>query len=184
MEFSQLYDELDRQLTNLHAEMQASESHGVLCARFCLEQRPDPALWVQEVIGQQDVNNLQVQASQVSLAHLYQQTEQAFQQALEEFSLFMPDDNEILSARLQALVDWCSGFIGGMGLSGMQIDDKLDPAVKEILMDMMELTHMDVDVDADNENEAAFVEIEEYIRVGVMTIGLTLREAQQQPTLH
>lgn len=184
MQLDELYPELDRQLASLGAEMQATESHGMLCARFCLEQRPDPALWVQEVIGQHDVNNLQVQAAQVSLAHLYQQTELSFERALEQFTLFMPDDNEGLSVRLQALVDWCSGFVGGIGLGGMQMDDDLDPTVKEILVDMMEMTHMDVDVDEDDENETAFTEIEEYIRVAVMTIGLTLRKDLERPTLH
>jgi len=105
MQLIELYPELERQLTHLNAQMQATESHGVLCARFCLEQRPDPALWVQEVIGRQDMNNLQVQAAQISLAHLYQQTEQAFHAELENFVLLMPDEYEDLSVRLQALVD-------------------------------------------------------------------------------
>jgi len=184
MQLIELYPELERQLTHLNAQMQATESHGVLCARFCLEQRPDPALWVQEVIGRQDMNNLQVQAAQISLAHLYQQTEQAFHAELENFVLLMPDEYEDLSVRLQALVDWCSGFVSGLGLSGIQMDESLDPAVKEVLEDFMELTRMEVNVEEGDENEISFTEIEEYVRVGVMTIGLTLRPGEDKPTLH
>ena len=184
MELCELYPELERQLAQLNAEMEATECHGMLCARFCLENRPDPAIWVNEVIGKQDMNNLKVQETQVSLAHLYQQTEMAFHQALENFMLLMPDDNAALPVRLQALVDWCAGFLSGFGLSGVQIDDSLDPVVKEVLMDFMDMTHMDIDVEEDEENESAFTEIEEYVRVGVMTIGLTLRPTQTNPTLH
>jgi len=184
MQLTELYPELERQLNHLNAQMQATESHGVLCARFCLEQRPNPAAWVQEVIGPQDMNNLQVQATQVSLAHLYQQTEQVFHAELENFVLLMPDEYEDLSVRLQALVDWCSGFVSGLGLSGVQIDESLDSAVKEILEDFMDLTRMEVDVDEGEENEISFTEIEEYVRIGVMTVGLTLRPAEAEPTLH
>jgi len=183
MELSELYPELERQLAQLNAEMEATECHGVLCARYCTEPRPDPAAWVYEVIGQQDGNDLQVQAAQVSLAHLYQNTEQAFHESLEDFILLMPDDGEELPVRMQALVDWCSGFVSGLGLSGIKIDDSLDASVKEILDDFIELTHMEIDVDSSEENEAAFTEIEEYIRVGIMTIGLTLRP-KESATLH
>lgn len=184
MELSELYPELERQLTTLNAEMAATECHGVLCARFCVELRPDPADWVHEVIGKQDSNNLQVAACQESLAYLYHHTELAFHAALEGFVLLLPDENKELSVRLQALVDWCSGFVSGLGLIGLQIDDDLDPTVKELVQDFMEMTRMEVDVDDIDENEAAFTEIEEYIRVGVMTIGLTLRPQKDSLTLH
>ena len=184
MELDELYPVLARQLTHLNAEMDAMECHGVLCARFCVELRPDPAAWVHEVIGSQDANNLQVQASQESLAHLYQHTEQAFHAELENFRLLMPNEDEALSERLQALLDWCGGFVSGLGLGGIKIDDGLDPTVKEILEDFMEMTRMEVDVDDDDENETAFTEIEEYIRVGVMTIGLTMRPGNKSATLH
>ena len=84
---------------------------------------------------------------------------------------------------MQALVDWCSGFISGLGLSGQLTDDSMDTTVKEILEDFMEMTRMDIDVTAGEEHEMAFTEIEEYVRAGVMTIGLTLRR-KQDPTLH
>jgi len=184
MELDELYPELEHQLAHLNAEMDATECHGVLCARFCVELRPDPAAWVYEVIGPQDANNLQVQASQESLAHLYQYTEQAFHAALEDFRLLLPDEEEDLNVRMQALVNWCSGFVSGLGLSGIKIDDSLDPAVDEILQDLIEVTRMEIDVEDDDANEAAFTEILEYVRVGVMTIGLTLRPDKHSSTLH
>jgi uncharacterized protein YgfB (UPF0149 family) len=136
------------------------------------------------VIGEQDPNNLQVRSSQETLAHLYLQTEQLFQDALEQFDLLLPDEAEALSVRMQALVDWCSGFLAGLALGGLQDTDSLDTELKEIMQDFIEITRMEVDVDSDEENEKAFTEIEEYVRVGVMTIGLALRPRQDAPTLH
>jgi yecA family protein len=184
MQLNEIYLQLQRELTALQAEMAATESHGVLCARFCTQVRPDPAAWVHEVIGEQDPNNLQVRSSQETLAHLYLQTEQLFQDALEQFDLLLPDEAEALSVRMQALVDWCSGFLAGLALGGLQDTDSLDTELKEIMQDFIEITRMEVDVDSDEENEKAFTEIEEYVRVGVMTIGLALRPRQDAPTLH
>lgn len=185
MQLEEIFPELERQLSALGADMAATESHGVLCARFCTETRPDPAAWVQEVIGQQDSNNLQVRNSQETLAHLYLQTEQLFQNALEQFDLLMPDDHEPLDVRMQALVDWCSGFLSGLGLAGLEDNESLDLEIREIMQDFIEITRMDVAVDDVEENEAAFTEIEEYVRIGVMTIGLSLRpQAEDSPSVH
>lgn len=186
MQLAEIYQELESRLTGLDADMRATESHGVLCARFCMETRPDPAAWVQEVIGQQDMNNLQVQESQESLARLYLQTEQSFHNALENFDLLLPADDAALPVRLQALVDWCSGFLSGLGLGGLDADASLSPEVTEIMQDFAEITRMDVEVgkDDDETNESALTEIEEYVRVGVMTIGLTLRPRSPSPTIH
>jgi uncharacterized protein YgfB (UPF0149 family) len=184
MQLEEIFPELERQLSALEADMVATESHGVLCARFCTETRPDPAAWVQEVLGQQDMNNLQVRRSQEILAHLYLQTEQLFQNTLEQFDLLMPDDQEALNIRMQALVDWCGGFLGGLGLAGLEDDESLDPEIREIMQDFVEITRMDVAIDDVEENEAAFTEIEEYVRIGVMTVGLTLRPKAESPTMH
>jgi yecA family protein len=185
MQLDQIFSELEQQLSALGADMSATESHGVLCARFCTETRPDPAAWVHEVIGDQDMNNLQVRSSQETLAHLYLQTEQVFQNAIERFEMMMPDEDVELSTRMQALVDWCSGFLSGLGLAGVEDNGSLDPDIKEIMQDFAEITRIDTHVEPAEENEAAFTEIEEYVRVGVMTVGLTLRpQVQDAPTIH
>lgn len=185
MQLEEIFPELERQLSELEAEMAATESHGVLCGRFCMEDRPDPAAWVKEVIGEQDANNLQVRNVQETLAHLYLHTEQVFQDALEQFDMLLPGDEQELNVRLQALIDWCSGFLSGLGLGGIEDNGSLDNDVKEIMQDFVEITCMEVSVDSAEENEKAFYEIEEYVRVGVMTIGLTLRPSlAEQPTMH
>jgi len=52
------------------------------------------------------------------------------------------------------------------------------------LQDLIEVTRMDAGVEDTDDNEAAYTEILEYVRVGVMIIGLTLRPDKQPSTLH
>jgi yecA family protein len=185
MQLDQIFSELEQQLSSLGADMSATESHGVLCARFCTEIRPDPAAWVHEVIGDQDMNNLQVQSSQEALAHLYLHTEQIFQNAMERFEMMLPNAEQELAVRMQGLVDWCSGFLSGLGLAGVEDNVALDPDVKEIVQDFVEITRIDTHLEPGEENEEAFTEIEEYVRVGVMTVGFTLRPQETEaPTMH
>ena len=138
MQLAEIYQELESRLTGLDADMSATESHGVLCGRFCIESRPDPAAWVHEVIGPQDTGNLQVQESQESLARLYLQTEESFHNTLDDFRLLLPADDESLSVRLQALVDWCSGFLSGLALAGLGADQQLSAEINEIMQDFTE----------------------------------------------
>lgn len=179
-----LYFDLERQLGSLNAEMMAAEGHGVLCARFCIKNTPDVGLWMQEVLGSQETGNLQAKESERLLTQLYDETYASFLEAMDGFDMLLPGDDEALVERTQALVDWCSGFVAGLGLSGFQNDESLDEQVKEVLQDLIEITHMDDEIEDTEENETAYMEITEYVRVAVMTIGLSLRVRDPEQTLH
>ena len=101
-------------------------------------------------------------------------------------ALLLPEDVVVDSARLSAVRDWCQGFLFGFGLAGQSITAELSSQTRELLNDFTEFTRLDTDdVDNNEANQAALIEIEEYIREGVMVIRDELNELRrsQRPSL-
>lgn len=86
-----------------------------------------------------------------------------------QLALLLPETIVVDSARVAAVRDWCQGFLYGFGLGGGRLEDRLSEQSRELLRDMAEVTRLDVDdVENDVEHQSALIEIEEYLRVGVM----------------
>ena len=92
------------------------------------------------------------------------------------FALLLPQDIVVDARRLGALRDWCQGFLFGIGLGGEQLLQQGSAQMRDLLRDIAEITRLATDdVDNSSENQSALIEIEEYLRVGV----LLLREERQ-----
>lgn len=86
------------------------------------------------------------------------------------FSPIVPDDEEALSDRVGALADFCAGFLGGFGGGVKSARADLPVDVQEIIRDFASISGID-DAAADEEqDEASYMEIFEYVRVGVMLV--------------
>ena len=87
-----------------------------------------------------------------------------------QFAPLVPDDDELLSARLSGLSDYCAGFLSGFGAVAAQATtrDALPPDVQEILRDFASISSLDDEVDGDDQDEGAFVELFEYVRVATV----------------
>ncbi len=86
-----------------------------------------------------------------------------------QLTLLLPQDIVVDSARMGAVRDWCQGFLYGFGLGGERSADRLSDQSRELLRDITEITRLDTeDIADDAEHRAALIEIEEYLRVGVM----------------
>lgn len=102
------------------------------------------------------------------------------------FTMLIPDDEEVLSARLAGIAEWCAGFLSGFGASVADVSsrDALPVDVQEILRDFASISSIDDEVDADGEggdrDESSFMEIYEYVRVAaVLTATLMTDPAQE-----
>ncbi|MCI0401446.1 MAG: UPF0149 family protein [Gammaproteobacteria bacterium] len=78
----------------------------------------------------------------------------------------LADDEEPLSVRGAALREWCQRFLDGLSAAGGLSGD-----CREIVDDITRMAGQTISgVDGDEDEEAAFVEIVEYLRVGVLLI--------------
>jgi hypothetical protein len=107
-----------------------------------------------------------------------------------EFSLLMPDDDEPLADRADALTEWVSSFISGLGLMDLQ-KNQLSEEITEVLADLQEISQLGIDEDDDLEDQAAlFEQVVEHVRMCVLSCHSELGQrlinddADEKPTVH
>lgn len=179
------HDELDDVTKHLRLAITASELHGSLCGFLSGNGRPGrrPLLEVLHL----DAGDVTVDADdQALLEDLVDQSEAELSDPELGFEPLLPPDDRPLPERADALVDWCRGFLGGFGLGGPAIHNRLSDEGKEILRDIGSIASSSLDFGEEDEDEDALIEVHEFVRMGAMLL-FTECHLPQQPsndTLH
>jgi yecA family protein len=174
------FNELQRCLDNLSLPMGPAETQAVLYGLLCGESLSPRDIWLKELLPDDlDMNNLQHKECAKQLMILHDSTLASFRDSGFDFDLTLPEGERPLADRAAALVDWCRGFLYGLGLSGSSLD-QLDQEAREGLADMGEITKLDLEaLDSSEQQERELAEILEFIRVVVMLV----REELSPPRL-
>jgi len=181
---------LNETLFKVDATMGAAESHGALCGMLCARGSTDLSEWMGHVVGEQEQGNESLHDLAHQLSELHQSTLGQMNDPYGAFQLLLPDDDDDLDERAEALAEWCLGFVYGLAAGGISEDSELPEDTKELLLDFIEISragHEVVDkVEEDNaeEDEQAFVEIVEYVRTGVLLINEELQPLQTSQVIH
>lgn len=189
--------QLEGLLFDMDAALGAIESHGALCGMLCAQGSTDASQWMLHVLGEHAETSRQLQAAGKILLQIHQLTVEQMNDNDIEFELMLPDDDETLESRVEALGTWCQGFVYGLSLGGITEDTELPADSKELIKDILEISRagyiaddeaeaelnasMD---DADEEDEVAFMEVCEYVRIGIMYIYEELQPLQSSQTVH
>jgi len=187
--------QLEGLLFDLDAMLGATESHGALCGMLCAQGATDAARWMLHVLGERDESSKPLQQVGTMLLHLHQVTTEQMNDSDVEFELMLPDDDEPLEARVEALGTWCQGFVYGLAAGGVKEDTDLPDDSRELIKDILEISRagyvaddeadLNVSVDdADEEDEVAFMEVSEYVRMGILLIYEELQPLQSSQTVH
>ncbi len=155
------------------SDLTASEAHGLATGMLCIEDKIDLANWLRELFAD-DI--LLVEEDRGVLEELFEQTRKLLNNEDESFGfdLFLPNEDGLLREQLEAIGQWCEGFLFGVGFA--QSSSDWPGETGEIMKDMVEFTKLDSDVDDDmlqdeaDEYEQSVIEIQEYIRVAIMTV--------------
>lgn len=172
---SELYIQLNATIQLAEVDLTPSELQGIVCGQICntlkTGNRPDSCLLMgipQEVTAPQ-----QVLLDTVS--KLEQHAESMLHSEM-EFELLLPDEDEPLVERTQAVADWAHGFVTALFFN-QEIDMRDLPAdSKEIAQDLINISEAEIGDDPDSD-DWALAEIEEYVRVGVQLIYEELLES-------
>ena len=88
-----------------------------------------------------------------------------------DFQALLPDDDEPIAARAEALGQWCQGFLYGLGTQPIPEPDQLPQDAGEVVRDMTALTQVAADSqESDESNEQAYAELVEFVRVGAQLL--------------
>jgi uncharacterized protein YgfB (UPF0149 family) len=175
------------------AELTAAHAHGMATGMLCVNEQTQCAQWLAELFRQvrptTDEYNTRMDGAFASeeislpdafadyqqreqlpgteLEHLFEQTQSLLVSDEFEFDLFLPDDDTLLSERVEALTYWCQGFL--LGVSFRDAPSKWSKEASEILKDIVEFTKLDTAAEGE-EDESDFMEITEYMRSAVLLL--------------
>ena len=156
----------------------AAESHGLLCALLSADVSIRQEAWVDSLLNEHiEASNLEGQQSYRTLQRLFKVTAEAF--AADDFSLplLLPDDDAPLEERLDHLAEWCQGYLTGLHLLGVAVQDNTNKDIQEALTDLLDISQVEMSSEdqKDPESEARYLELVEFVKVAVLGIATELR---------
>lgn len=172
-EIKEIYQIINKSLTLVGALMSAAEAHGILCGLLC--RNFDNDKWLKHVLGETSVQDGLATECEQQLLLLKNYTLEQLNSPNFEFMPLVPDEDEAMSERTQALAAWCEGFLFGLGLAGVET---LVGNEKEFINDLVSISRMS-SADDSNENEEHYMQIIEYIKIGVIGLYEELKQSDK-----
>jgi uncharacterized protein YgfB (UPF0149 family) len=161
------YTTIDAILVQYDAELSAAEAHGMASGLLVVNKKFNAERWLSELLQ----NTLPINGEhKIELMGLFDDTQDVLINDEFEFELFLPDeDDSALIERVDALRQWCKGFLFGVGFAN--VASKFSPQTQEILKDIAEITKLDTDIELEDEDtENDFMELTEYLRAAVLAL--------------
>jgi yecA family protein len=178
------FDRFDHLLNAIELEVGASEIHGVISGLLCIGHTEAHADWFADLFDNRSSDDLLVREARQLLGQLYQTTRIQIDDEDLEFSPYLPSDSLSLQERAKCLSEWCQGFLYGLGLAGVD-EGALSGDAREALKDLSEFTKLDDEnIELDEASEAAYVELQEFLRIATLLIWeelSTFRKAANEP---
>jgi yecA family protein len=179
------YQALTHALDKLDTGVMPSEVHGTLCGLLCANTGAEPDMWQQALWPNQPNGDLLAAEANEVFKQTHDITRIQLNDPNCEFQMLLPDDDDSLEQRVQALGDWCQGYLIGLSLGGIKDFAPLPEDAREIAKDMLEIARAGTsyDLEGSEEDENAYAELVEYLRVGVLLINEELQPTQAPPVI-
>jgi uncharacterized protein YgfB (UPF0149 family) len=154
------YDLAKDAIQKLNTDDTISSAHGLLCGFYCVKQDIQLDDWLNEVIVTIDLQNLLEKESHQVLAEIFNNTSEQLADPTLNFWPVIADDMCTLREQANTLVEWCQGFLVGLGLSSVETTDE---EVLEMIKDISEIAQLDADLLDSEENTQDLYEIVEFV---------------------
>ncbi|MDO3388569.1 UPF0149 family protein [Gilvimarinus sp. SDUM040013] len=163
------FDEWDERFAPLNALNSPAELQGMLCGRLC-GVALNEADWLRLVSDFMALTEEPDQATTSALLEFLTQTRSQLAGEGFSFVLLLPDDEQGMAERVEALSQWCHGFLSGFGASGAAGQDELAREIADTLEDFSAIVQVAADDNDAASTEADFIEVAEYVRMSALTI--------------
>ena len=172
--------EVGAALNDLKLGVGASDLHGSLAGFLCAGGRTDAQHWLRSL----EIEAPTDAGARAPLGQLFNDCNAALDDPELRFEPLLPDDETPIDSRADALVDWCRGFLGGLGLAGGSPSSMSDDA-SEILRDLGTIAGSRFEYENAEEDESALAEVIEFVRVGVLLLHTEMTAPRRRDvTLH
>jgi len=165
------HDDLEFLLARLQAGLSAAELHGSLAGYLSGGGRADAKAFGDALALDplQDALNAGA-ADAEALQQLHRDTVAALDDLDDSFTPLLPDDDAPLAARANALVGWCRGFLGGIGLANVRARGRLSDDASEAMDDLARIGASELSTEDGDADEDAYIEVVEFVRVAAMLL--------------
>jgi hypothetical protein len=168
------YEEFQSALQRLHSSLAASECHGLICAWLTRSSEQDGTPQLSATLFGDETDSLVADTELARmLARLVLVSSRWLRHGNYDLRLFLPGDSLPLGNRVQALADWCRGYIMGLLEAGVSDFDALPDQAAEVMRDLVAVSELNVD-DGDSGTDEDLMQVEEYVRVGAQLMHETL----------
>ncbi len=170
-----LYLALDEVLRQTSFQSGAAEAHGIACALICRNVAANALTPLAALLRVEEPQ------AQEAVASLMEMSVRDLAKTDFDFTLWLPE-NVSLAAQTAALASWCEGFVLGFCHDGDHALLELGADARELIDDFMEIAHAEYDSEdtvasdsptgqaPDREGEIAYMQLSEYVRMGVQLI--------------
>jgi uncharacterized protein YgfB (UPF0149 family) len=156
----------------------AAEAHGSLCGALCSMAPYRMQDWINEILPDGAALS---DESAAMIERVFSATASSFGEQGMEFQPLLPEDEQPLNGRANALALWCTGFLYGLGTGHISDLEALGGDVGEIVRDFTEISRASGDeADSDESNEQAYTELVEFIRVAAQVVFEELLPLRRQ----
>lgn len=178
--------ELGDLLSALRFGVDPSDLHGSLTGYLCAGGHADARDWLAALQLQLDEAEAAAAMKAAPLQQLFRECSDWLDDPDLRFEPLLPAAETPVEVRADALVEWCRGFLGGIGLAGATEADAMSPDCAEILRDFGTIAGSHFEYADSEEDESALAEVIEFIRVGVLLLHseLAATGAPKKATLH
>ena len=176
---------LFERLTRLLDPCNPAELHGLLCGLLCADRDLDRERWLSHAAEQLADDVEPTEPIRDLLLKLFDYGAAQLDAPDGSVTPLLPDDDAPLRQRTDALGAWCHGLLYGLGLGQADRRGQLSAESREFLRDATEIAQVGFETDAASAaDEAAYAEVVEYLRVGLLMILEDLRRFAPSSRLH
>lgn len=180
------YIQIESTLALSGLELSVSEVHGTIVGAIAnhMKSGRTPDL-LRLIEPNAEANDGRYSQLNDTLYDLYREYSEYLLEAKEGFNLLMPNDDESLDIRAEALANWSKGYILGLLYNEAFSVDQLPDSGPEIARDIMQIAEAAAGADDEQEEDWALAELEEYLKVGSQLIFefIYSERASEAPTL-
>jgi uncharacterized protein YgfB (UPF0149 family) len=177
------YADVEEALRRAGVQQCPAELHGFAVGMAVAGVADAGAIWEREVYAELDPSDVLAAECRRLLDRVFALAFVDPGDAPMALTLLLPGDVVVDSQRLEALRDWVQGFLFGLGLAGDRVAGALSAEARELLGDFDEISRVETDdVENSHENQAALIEVEEYLREGVILIRDEIGGPSPRPT--
>lgn len=165
------FDSVKEALNLFSALGEAAEIHGLLCALFATGAKLRKQAWLNSLVsrGFSRKDELEASAADV-LLRLFTATEEAFAAEGLSVALLLPTDDTPIEERIEALSHFAQGFLSGLNLADVAVENNENAELQEALDDMVNISCLEYEQESGEEAEQALTELVEYAKVAVMHV--------------